>query len=225
METAFQKNLRRLIRTLDLTQQEVADVVGVSNQLVSKWLSGEVKAPRTDKLVLLAEKYGIRQPFDIMNEGGIDYLFEDHRLPAKQLIREPATAPLYGSIAAGVPIEAVPVEDELWVPSRVLTAHPRGFFLRVEGESMNRILPDGCLAFVDPEAEVESGHVAALYINGYAATIKKVLIGSTSVTLCPMSCNPEYKDRLYDRTNPADDTITIIGRVVWRTFDYRDGDL
>jgi repressor LexA len=217
MSTAFARNLDALMAKEGLTQQAVADIAGVSNQLVSKWLSGAVKAPRADRLDLIARRFGVRRPFDIMSEGGIDYLLgiaAETRAP----YTSDTSAPLYGRIAAGTPVESLVVEDRLWCPPDVLGAHPRGFFLKVTGESMNRVLPNGCFAFVDPDAEVSSGDVAAVNVNGYDATIKRYHKMSTSVVLQAESADPAERDLVFDYSKPDTDEVTVIGRVVWRTF-------
>jgi len=217
MKTAFARNLELLMGRDGLTQQALADAVGVSNQLVSKWLSGEVKAPRADKLDLIAQRFGIRRPFDIMSDGGIDYLF-GRVAEARAAYTSDASAPLYGRIAAGAPVESLVVEDRLWCPPDVLRAHPRGFFLRVTGESMNRVLPNGCFAFVDPDAEVVNGDIAAVHVNGCDATIKRYHRMSTSVVLQAESADPSERDLVFDYSKPGMDEVTVIGRVVWRTF-------
>lgn len=222
MNTAFARNLETLMAKEGMTQAGLAVAIGVSNQLVSKWLSGEVKAPRGDNLEAIASLFRLRRPFDIMSDGGVDYLLGESIAETHAPYTTSSQAPLYGRIAAGTPIAMIPVRDRVWCPPDVLEAHPRGFFLRVEGESMNRVLPNGSLAFVDPELNVESGQIAALNVNGCDATVKRVLFGSTSVTLVPMSYDASFRDKLYDRANPNDDTISLIGRVVWRMFPSED---
>ena len=83
--------------------------------------------------------------------------------------------PLYGSIAAGTPIEMIEVDGTHPVPSKVCDRYPNAFLLKVEGDSMNRVLPDGCYALVDPCETVEdNGKPYAVCVNGYDATIKRV---------------------------------------------------
>ena len=43
MNTAFARNLETLMAKEGMTQAGLAVAIGVSHQLVSKWLSGEVK--------------------------------------------------------------------------------------------------------------------------------------------------------------------------------------
>lgn len=124
--------------------------------------------------------------------------------------------PLYGSIAAGTPIEMVGIEDTFPVPSEMHRRYPDAFLLRVEGESMNRVLPNGCMALVDPCDSVEhDGEPYAVCVNGYDATIKRVKVLANGFELDPDSTDPTYKSTIYDYGVEGTETVTVIGRVVW----------
>lgn len=133
---------------------------------------------------------------------------------------KPTTAmtdvPLYGSIAAGVPIEMAEVEDSQPIPTAVYTRYPRAFLLRVEGNSMNNILPNGCLALVDPCNTVDrDGKAYAVCVNGYDATIKRVRKLNNGFVLEPDSTDPTYVPQVFNFNEPDTMAITIIGRVVF----------
>lgn len=124
--------------------------------------------------------------------------------------------PLYGAIAAGTPIEMIPVENTQPVPARVHAAHPNAFLLKVEGESMNRVLPNGCYALVDPCDTVEhNGAPYAVCVNGYDATIKRVNKLNNGFELAPDSTDPTYTVQTFNYNEPGTQTITVIGRVVY----------
>lgn len=133
---------------------------------------------------------------------------------------EPTSAmtdvPLYGSIAAGVPIEMAEVEDSQPIPTAVHSRYPRAFLLRVEGNSMNNILPNGCLALVDPCNTVDrDGKAYAVCVNGYDATIKRVRKLNNGFVLEPDSTDPTYQPQVFNFNEPDTMAITIIGRVVF----------
>ena len=124
--------------------------------------------------------------------------------------------PLYGSIAAGVPIEMAEVEDSQPIPTAVHMRYPRAFLLRVEGNSMNNILPNGCLALVDPCNTVDrDGKAYAVCVNGYDATIKRVRKLNNGFVLEPDSTDPTYEPQVFNFNEPDTMAITIIGRVVF----------
>lgn len=129
--------------------------------------------------------------------------------------------PLLGSIAAGKPIEMDEVDDTHPVPAKVMEEHPDAFLLTVEGESMNRVLPNGCYALIDPCEDVERDNQPyAVCVNGYDATIKRVHKLENGFELRPDSTDPTIKPKVYDYGEPGTEQITIIGRVVYYVLPY-----
>lgn len=98
------------------------------------------------------------------------------------------SVPLYGSIAAGVPLEAIPVEEYIEIPEDVGSWYPHAFLLRVNGESMNKVVPNGAYALIDPYTgeDVGNGDVVAVQVNGYEATLKRFLNYITLLFLSPI---------------------------------------
>ena len=129
--------------------------------------------------------------------------------------------PLYGSIAAGTPLEMIKVEDTHPIPLEVQKNYPDAFLLRVVGESMNRILPNGSYALIDPCKTVErDGQPYAVCVNGYDATIKRVKKLHNGFELVPDSTDPTFASTIYDYGVEGTETITVIGRVVWYCIPY-----
>ena len=142
-------------------------------------------------------------------------------LKVKGQSKDLVDVPLYGSIAAGTPIEMMEVEDTFPVPAKMHDAHPEAFLLKVEGESMNRILPNGCYALVDPcETVEENGAPYAVCVNGYDATIKRVRKLNNGFELVPDSTDPTYPVQTYNYNEPGTETITVIGRVVYYVLPF-----
>lgn len=132
--------------------------------------------------------------------------------------------PLYGSIAAGTPLEMIEVDDSFPIPAEMAARHPSAFLLKVKGESMNRKLPNGCYALVDPERKdpVLDNRAYAVCVNGCDATVKRVKKLNNGFELVPDSTDPTYKPTLYDYGVEGTETITVMGEVVWYAvpFDF-----
>lgn len=129
--------------------------------------------------------------------------------------------PLYGSIAAGTPIDMIEVENTHPVPTKVHDKYPDAFLLKIEGESMNRILPNGCYALVDPCEEVsKNGDPYAVCVNGFAATVKRVEKLANGFRLVPDSNDPTYPVQTFNYNEPGTETITVIGRVVYYVLPF-----
>lgn len=128
---------------------------------------------------------------------------------------------LYGVIAAGTPIEMMKVENTHPVPYKVHQKYPDAFLLKVEGESMNRILPSGCYALIDPCSEVtQDMQPYAVCVNGYDATIKRVRKLNNGFDLVPDSTDPTYAVQTFNYNESGTETITVIGRVVYYVLPY-----
>lgn len=123
--------------------------------------------------------------------------------------------PFYGAIAAGTPIEMIDVDETMPIPGHIYNAYPDSFLLRVSGESMNRCIPNGCIALIDPDAEWVSGKIYAVRVGGTDATVKIVNFYKSSKELVPNSYDPRFKKKKYSAAEDGDDSVRILGRVVW----------
>lgn len=187
------------------------------------WERGRV-SPDVLQLEAIAAHFGFPAELLVTPHGmdRIDPVTKQPRRPSGTIAATPSDThvPVYGRIAFAQPLEAMPVEDEYWLPPDVLAAHPSAFFLRVHGESMNRVLPDGTLALIDPGAEVRNGDIAAVHIDGQDATIKHYFRGSNTVTLAPDSNDESFTDLIFDYSKPGTEEVTPIGRKVWQLVPY-----
>lgn len=129
--------------------------------------------------------------------------------------------PLLGSIAAGTPIEMIETDNSHPVPAKVMERYPNAKLLEVKGNSMNKILPNGSYALVNPCSEVDRDNQPyAVCVNGYDATIKRVHKLDNGFELVPDSTDPTFKPKVYDYGEPGTETITIIGRVVYHVLPF-----
>lgn len=203
------ENLKRLREIYGLTQQDLADIAGVTNKSVSAWELGN-KEPRMGAVEKIAKRFGLKKS-NLIEENGMDNIHISE--PDVKNREVPTAAPLYGHIAAGNPSEMIEVEEYIDIPQVLLDRHPRAFLLRVNGDSMDKIVPNGALALIDPDSEINSGDVAAIAVNGHEATLKRIHKLNNSIVLEPDSHNPHHKAKLYrcDEGN----TLNIIGKMVW----------
>ena len=128
----------------------------------------------------------------------------------------PVFVPLYGSIAAGIPIDMQEADDSFPIPGELHAAFRNAFMLRVEGNSMNRMLPNGSLVLIDPCSTIEvSRQIYAVAIDSQPATVKRVILHDNGLTLQPDSDDPTYKPQLLDYSMADTPEVSTIGRVVW----------
>lgn len=121
--------------------------------------------------------------------------------------------PVYGQISAGQPNWAEEcIEGRLPIdPDLMGIVNPEEhFFLRVNGESMNKIIKNGAFALIHKQDIVEDGEIAAVLVNGYDATLKKFTRQGDMIILEPQSDDESFKTQVYDKTTP----IKILGKYV-----------
>lgn len=121
--------------------------------------------------------------------------------------------PVYGQISAGQPnwVEDC-LEGYLPVdPNLMNIINPEEcFFLKVNGESMNKVIRNGAYALVRKQDYVEDGEIAVVLVNGDNATIKKFTRQGDFVFLEPMSTDDSFQRQIYDNTVP----IKILGKYI-----------
>ena len=121
--------------------------------------------------------------------------------------------PVYGRIAAGEPNWAeecmegkMPIDPEL-----MNIINPEEcFFLKVNGESMNKVIKNGAFALIRKTDWVENGEIAVVLVNGFDATLKKFTKQGDLVILEPMSTDPSFQTQVYNK----DTEIKIIGKYI-----------
>lgn len=190
------------------SQQDLAEKMDTTQQTIQRYESGS-RDIKSSVLIKLSAVLGVT----------ISYLLgmENTSIPNNDLV----DVPLYGAIAAGTPIEMMAVEDSHPVPAEVRRRYPDAFLLKVEGDSMSRILPNGCYALVDPCNTVEhNGAPYAVCVNGYDATIKRVNKLNNGFELVPDSNDPTYSKQVFNYNEPDTQTITVIGEVVYFVLPF-----
>lgn len=202
-------NIKILRTKYGLTQQELAEIAGVTNKAVSAWESN-AKEPRMGAIEKIANHFGLKKS-NIIDENGMDLINLDINVEEDHA---PRLKPLYGSIAAGTPLEMLTIEDHVEVPKYIADKYPKAFLLRVNGDSMNRIVPNNAYALINPQNEVSNGDVVAVAINGYDATLKRFYKLQNTTVLEPDSYNKTHEARTF-MGKEDEPSLRIIGKMVW----------
>ena len=126
--------------------------------------------------------------------------------------------PVYGRISAGQPnwaeecIEGrLPIDPELM---NILNPE-ECYFLRVNGESMNKVIKNGAYALIRKMDWVENGEIAVVLVNGYDATLKKFTQNGDVVVLEPMSDDTSFQTQIYTKETPIKILGKYIGKILW----------
>lgn len=207
-----------------LTQEQLAKKLGVSDVSVSLWESGQ-REPRMGRIQQIAEVLGVKTDEIIFGEnytrviGDVSDEKRRHEHITKEIksvfydnkdIRRQNTIKLYGSIAAGQPLEAIEDIGEIACPWLDIDDTEDLFALKVNGNSMDKIVHDGYYAVFKAQEEVNTGEIAAVLINGGDATLKKVHILNNKIILEPLSYDTQHEEQTYGEH----DEIRVIGKYI-----------
>lgn len=187
-----------------LFQNDIAKFLGVSSAAVG-FYETEKRDMSPDTIIKLANYFDV----------STDYLLgkSDIRNPENITHKQYYMCPVYGRISAGQPnwaeecIEGrIPIDYEL-----MNIVNPEEcFFLRVNGESMNKEIKNGAYALIRKQETVENGEIAVVLVNGNEATLKKFSKQGDVVVLEPMSTDPSFTTQIYNK----DTQITVIGKYI-----------
>lgn len=165
------------------TQAELAKKINVSQQTVGSWEVGRAE-PNSEALKTLSNLFGI----------SVDHLLGQknfsNEIDIAGVIPEKHTIPILGRIAASAPSGLVSdYEGKISIqPSTIKRYSGKNIFaLRVLGDSMNRIIPEGAIAIIHKTTEWEDGDVCAVTINGDDATLKQVFHTGKGIRFTPLS--------------------------------------
>ncbi|MCI6369179.1 MAG: XRE family transcriptional regulator [Limosilactobacillus reuteri] len=192
-------NIKKYRKASSYTQKDLANLLKVKPTTVASWEQGRNK-PLMDKVTKLTNIFGV----SLTDLVGSDQENE----VTDYFSKKPRMVPLIGTIAMGAPITAEQ-NIEKYIPEYMMDRYADDtlFALRCKGDSMYPLIPNGAIAIIRQQSDVEDGEIAAVLING-EATLKKVLHVGKTVVLRP--ANPEYKDIILDKDHPG----TILGKMI-----------
>lgn len=191
------KRLRVLREDLGLKQDSLADLLDVNRASISLYESNK----RTPSQKILMKYADI---FDVST----DYILKGHQTPVEG--QDYITINVYGSIPAGIPIEAIEdISDTEDLSLKEYDRNKEYLGLVVDGDSMYPKYLDGDTIIIEKTPDCESGTDSAVYVNGYDVTLK-TLIKNDNGTITLMPINPSYPPKTY---GPDDDPVSILGVV------------
>lgn len=220
-EKKFINNLKELRDEIDMSQAAVAKAVDVSTNTYQRYEYGERDIPG-DVLIKLSTLFGVSSDYILAQTDQKEYRYGFiNQRPAQPREAYYVNLPVMGEIAAGTPIEMTEIIDTYPCPKQVADKHPNSGWLRVEGDSYNRSIPNGCYALIDfDDKEPDEHSPFAVCVNGYTATIKRVKRLANGYELIPNSYDPTYLPMIYDYNKDETEEITIIGKVVYAAFPF-----
>lgn len=182
-------------KKLQMSRAELGTMINLHESTVKRYEDGEIGKVGMDVIQEFAKALHV----------DVAYLFGIEPKQKNQALR----INVYGSIPAGVPIEAIEdIQDWEEIPAEMAVGGKEFLALVVKGDSMWPKYLEGDIVIIQLQPDCESGEDCAIYVNGYDATLKKVKKSEGKITLQPI--NQNYAPKTY--THPGE--VKILGKVV-----------
>ena len=207
------ESLKQIRRLKNKSQQEIANDLGMSRSMYSFYESGRFNPP--EKVIAkLAEYYDV--PLDVMTgKVNIKKTISEIEVIETNTVK----IPVVGHIRAGYNgIAEQNIEGYMEIEESLTKRFPGCFALKVYGNSMEPEIHNGDRVIVQPTASVNSGDVAIVSLNGDEATITRIYIDDSGITIVPT--NSKYKPITYSPEEVEGLPVTVCGRVIQVRHDY-----
>ena len=194
------------------TLEEIGEKIGINKGTISRWESGETKNIKLPILEKLASIYNVNVSWLSGNDA--------------PMYAKPTNAnnynniffiPVLGNISAGTPLLATEnITGYLPIDPNFLHAKTTDglFFLKVQGDSMNKTFKNGSYILVRQQNTIEDNEIVVAIVNGdNEATVKrfKHTDNAQFIQLVPESNNDKYQTRIIDLKH---DNFIILGKVI-----------
>lgn len=202
----FGNRVKKKRNALGLSQEELAYRLGYKTKgSIARIEKGERDLP-IDKLKPLANALKTTPAYLMGWEDNTTYNNTKQTNELCLLDNDNTTLiPLYSGIAAGPGFEDVELEE--MIPVFNLKNPDNCFAIRVNGDSMEPRVPNGCIAIIRANEEIRNGNIGAFEVNS-KTFLKQKLIKKNKLIL--HSINLSYDDMLISEF----DDYREIGRVV-----------
>lgn len=198
--------IKLLREELGLKQDELAKKISVSPSAIGMY-ERNLREPNNELTLKFADFFNV----------SVDYLLgkTDVRKPAENINNEKRyyMCPVYGRISAGQPNwaeECIEGRFPIDVDLMNIINPEECFFLKVNGESMNKEIQNGAYALIRKTDFVENGDIAVVLVNGFDATLKKFSKQGELIILEPMSNDPTFTTQVYDKGTE----VKVIGKYI-----------
>lgn len=195
----FANNLTRYVNNSGKQQKEVASALGFNQKTFNGWCKA-LSMPTMGKVQAIADYFGI-QKSDLLDEHVYD------NAPASGV-----RIPVLGSVAAGIPIDAVENVIDYEEITQAMARDGEYFGLRIKGDSMEPKISDGDIVIVRKQDAAEDGDLVIALVNGSEGCCKRLRkYENGSVAL--VSTNPAYDPMYFSADEISTAPVKIIGKV------------
>ena len=194
----LKKYLDSYLENHNLSQKDFAESIEIAPNRLSQW-ANDKRQPDNDSWILLSQKLNIP----------IDDLMGNEKFQTK---KRGVRIPVYGNVAAGIPLEAVTDIEDWEEIDEDMAARGEFIALRIHGRSMEPRILDGDVVIVQLQDFIEDGDIGIIFVNGDDATCKKIKKTPKGIML--ISNNPIYEPMFYSNEDIENLPVRVLGKVV-----------
>ena len=206
----FQERLRTAMKAKGMTQAELARVTGITTASICHYVNG-IYIAKQKHLYLIAKALDCSTDYLMGLEeepNGEPSKTDENQTIPNALPVTVKTIPLFKEISCGQPVFA---EQDIKSYVPVGSDIEADFCVIANGDSMTGArINDGDIVFIRQTERVNDGEIAAVWIDGEGATLKRVYIQDGILSL--VAENPKYKPLFYAEERAHE--IRLLGKAV-----------
>ncbi|MGK9316145.1 helix-turn-helix domain-containing protein [Melissococcus plutonius] len=233
----FSENLSYLMKQKDISDEKLANLIGVNRTTITRWRLGE-RSPKMEKLSEIAQFFNVDPRIFVGETPMTDittiynqlndkrqtktYNYAEQQLNEQKQEQQSNIIPFNNSsnddqltsfdwcgyVSAGTG-EFLDGNERKSIIQLPKSDIPQNadFAVTVNGDSMKPVFKNHETIFVEKTTDLSSGSIGIIVVEG-EAFVKKIYIHDDCITL--VSLNPTYKDKVIKNAQ----SIKVIGRVI-----------
>lgn len=209
MANYFASNLKYLREKKGLSQNKLAEKVGVNQTTIARWETEEIK-PSIDNVEQIASALNVSLP---------DLLITNLKFDNGVLVdidSDTIQIPVLGTIKAGIAIEAQQdILEYIDIPKSWVKGGKSFYGLKISGDSMYPKYNEKDIVIFEHTEDytIANNKDCAVMVNGFDATFKNVTINENGITLIPYNPNnsDNYQPTFYNKEQIASLPVKIVG--------------
>lgn len=209
MANYFASNLKYLREKKGLSQNKLAEKVGVNQTTIARWETEEIK-PSIDNVEQIASALNVSLP---------DLLITNLKFDNGVLVdvdSDTIQIPVLGTIKAGIAIEAQQdILEYIDIPKNWTKGGKTFYGLKISGDSMYPKYNEKDIVIFEHTEDytIANNKDCAVMVNGHDATFKNISINENGITLIPYNPNnsDNYQPTFYNKEQISSLPVKIVG--------------
>ncbi len=210
---SFQSRLKSLIDESGYSNSKIASSIKVGRSTITGWLKGDYE-PNSENIFRLAKLFNV-------SEEWLMGLVEDRERKVRIVdsIDRPLHLPLLLVSAGKLEQDTSQDEETVECPTSLKHYGDNLFAIKVSGESMNKILPNGSIIICLRASEMPQSGDIVVFKNGSGICVKRFIETESLLIFEPVSYSTAFETLTFKKQDQPD--IEIIGIVKFncQTFE------